>query len=372
MRLPFPILSDCRGAFKARSRDKRLVLAPYLSHGCGIPAITAPSGPLHTSNSDKRLRPCRNSEAFLPLSIASPHSVMPRGLSLCYYRPCLWPSDKRLSSGVSVLECQFWSGSARRVSFGGPTSSGASGIGRLTQGVQAEAMTDPSSSPRGLARVTQFVRSVFSGLLLVILIVGLGLGVARVYRPDLVQRQMFIAPRTETWVLAVGQTRKEFPQSGGALAALLSVDTPELRRRCVVQPSPGSTYNLQALVSDNAELGLVQSQIFYPGQHETSAGNALHAQVRVLGQLFTSMLTLLATDASGIRHIEDLKGKRVGGGRCKLDGPCNPGLQQAGTGRGALTAGRRAPEGGLSRLDGLRRPAPGLDLDETGDALPRA
>lgn len=145
-----------------------------------------------------------------------------------------------------------------------------------------------------------------------LLLVLLGLGVVKWYRPELVQKKMFIPPRQETWVLTVGQTRKEFPQSGGALAALLSIDTPELVRRCVVQPSPGSTYNLQAVVSGQSELGLVQSQVFYPGQHETSASHALHVQVRVLGQLFTSMLTLLATEASGIQNISDLKGKRVG------------------------------------------------------------
>ncbi|MFM7199332.1 MAG: TAXI family TRAP transporter solute-binding subunit [Myxococcota bacterium] len=132
------------------------------------------------------------------------------------------------------------------------------------------------------------------------------------FAPERPSTPAFLEPPERTLTLAVGQVSKEYPRAGGILADVVNIQLQGQGLRLVVQPTPGSHHNLEALITGAADLGFVQGQVLYPGARDDQSSRALRRRVRVIGQVFMSMMTLLATDESGIQTLEDLRGKRVG------------------------------------------------------------
>lgn len=82
--------------------------------------------------------------------------------------------------------------------------------------------------------------------------------------------------------------------------------------RCSAEATPGSVYNVEALMSGEIEFAMVQSDV----QHLAVAGEARWSnhpasKLRSVMSLYPELLTIVARPDAGISDIEGLKGKRV-------------------------------------------------------------
>lgn len=114
-------------------------------------------------------------------------------------------------------------------------------------------------------------------------------------------------------VMGTGDITGVYYPAGGAICRLLNKDRERHGIRCAVESTPGSTYNLSALRRGELDLAIVQSDwLYHAGRGSsifTSAG--ADADLRVIMNLHSEELTIVARADSGIKTFEDLKGKRV-------------------------------------------------------------
>lgn len=103
-----------------------------------------------------------------------------------------------------------------------------------------------------------------------------------------------------------------FP-AGQVIAGTINEKRDELGIRASVESTPGSLFNLTAILTGNLEFGLLQSD----KQYHAVAGLAEWAQkgpqknLRSVFSLHNESVCLLAASDTGITNITDLKGKRV-------------------------------------------------------------
>ena len=133
-------------------------------------------------------------------------------------------------------------------------------------------------------------------------------------------------PATQAADIVIGTASKSgvYFQVGRALCRLMERSSKGLS--CEALETAGSVFNLQNVQVGALELGLVQSDIQFHGVNRSGPFrfvDAPHDNVRALFSLYTEPFTLVARRDSGIRNLDDLKGRRVNIG--------NPGSGQRAT-----------------------------------------
>ena len=133
-------------------------------------------------------------------------------------------------------------------------------------------------------------------------------------------------PATQAADILIGTASKSgvYFQVGRALCRLMERGSEGLS--CEAMETAGSVSNLQNVQVGALELGLVQSDIQFHGVNRSGPFrfvDAPHDNVRALFSLYTEPFTLVARRDSGIRTLDDLKGRRVNIG--------NPGSGQRAT-----------------------------------------
>ncbi len=99
---------------------------------------------------------------------------------------------------------------------------------------------------------------------------------------------------------------------GGTICRLINRNSKEHSIRCVVEPTGGSIYNLNALRQGEIDVGFVQSD----WQYNSYLGEGLFSDVgadknlRSLFSLYSEALTIVARADKAIENLDDLKGKR--------------------------------------------------------------
>lgn len=101
-------------------------------------------------------------------------------------------------------------------------------------------------------------------------------------------------------VLATGQENSAYEEFGKQYAKLLARDEITV----TLQGSLGSQDNLERLIAGKADIGFVQS-----GSLEADA--AADTGLVSLGSLFTEPVWLFLREGAAVRHLTDLKGKRI-------------------------------------------------------------
>ncbi|RMG34987.1 MAG: TAXI family TRAP transporter solute-binding subunit [Gammaproteobacteria bacterium] len=121
-----------------------------------------------------------------------------------------------------------------------------------------------------------------------------------------------------------GVTGVYYP-TGGAICRLVNKTRKQHGIRCSVESTGGSIYNLNAIRNGELDLGVAQSDWQYHAYHGTSkfkdAGP--NKDLRAVFSIHPEPFTVVARADAGIKHFDDLKGKRVNVG--------NPGSGQRGT-----------------------------------------
>ncbi len=121
-----------------------------------------------------------------------------------------------------------------------------------------------------------------------------------------------------------GVTGVYYP-TGGAICRLVNKDRAEHGIRCSVESTGGSVYNLNTIRSGELDFGVAQSDWQYHAFNgtDTFKDQGPNPDLRSVFSLHAEPFTVVARADSGIKVINDIKGKRVNIG--------NPGSGQRGT-----------------------------------------
>ena len=181
----------------------------------------------------------------------------------------------------------------------------------------------------------------------------LGLSVAVVY-----------AQTKPTFVtIGTGGITGVYYPTGGAIAKMVNRGKKKHHIRAVVESTGGSVFNIDAIVAGKIEFGLVQSD------RQSQAINGLaewkergpQTNLRAVFSLYPEAVTLIAAADSGIKSIQDLKGKHVNIG--------NVGSGQRQNAIDALTAAGLDYEKDLQAESFKAIDAPGMLQDRQIDAF---
>lgn len=121
-----------------------------------------------------------------------------------------------------------------------------------------------------------------------------------------------------------GVTGVYYP-TGGAICRLMNANRDEHGIRCTVESTGGSVYNLNTMRAGELDFGVVQSDWQYHAYNGTSRfeDRGPYKGLRAVFSVHPEPVTVVARADSGIKHFDELKGKRVNVG--------NPGSGQRGT-----------------------------------------
>lgn len=127
-----------------------------------------------------------------------------------------------------------------------------------------------------------------------------------------------------------GVTGVYYP-TGGAIAKMVNKKRKEYNLRATVESTGGSVYNVNAVMTGDLEFGIVQSDRQYQAYHGTADWKGRpQTKLRAVFSIHPEVVNLVAGVDSGIKTLNDLKGKRVSIG--------NPGSGERGNALDLLNA----------------------------------
>lgn len=108
-----------------------------------------------------------------------------------------------------------------------------------------------------------------------------------------------------------GVTGVYYP-TGGAISRMVNQKSDEYNLRVTVESTGGSVYNINAVMSGDLDFGIVQSDRQFQAYNGEGDWNGdPQTELRAVFSIHPESLTLLASEESGIRVLEDLAGKIV-------------------------------------------------------------
>ncbi len=109
-----------------------------------------------------------------------------------------------------------------------------------------------------------------------------------------------------------GVTGVYYP-TGGAICRLVNKNRKEHGIRCSVESTGGSVYNINTIRAGELDMGVAQSDWQYHAYNGTSTfeDQGPFKELRAVFSVHPEPVTILARRDSGIRHIDDIKGKRL-------------------------------------------------------------
>ncbi|NOY80157.1 MAG: TAXI family TRAP transporter solute-binding subunit [Kiritimatiellaeota bacterium] len=112
--------------------------------------------------------------------------------------------------------------------------------------------------------------------------------------------------------IGTGGVTGVYYQVGGALMKLMNRECGG-RIKTSFQSTGGSVYNINAVLAGDLDFGLAQADRQYQAVHGLAEWKKAGPQrrLRSVCSLYPECVTLVAAEDSGIRRIEDLRGKRV-------------------------------------------------------------
>ena len=136
--------------------------------------------------------------------------------------------------------------------------------------------------------------------------------------------QSFAADQKFISIGTGGVTGVYYP-TGGAICRLVNKDRKEHGLRCSAESTGGSIYNINTVRAGELEFGVAQSDWQYHAYNGTSkfADAGKFENLRAVFSVHPEPVTVIASDASGVNTLTDIKGKRMNIG--------NPGSGTRGT-----------------------------------------
>ncbi len=121
------------------------------------------------------------------------------------------------------------------------------------------------------------------------------------------------ARRTTFVTIGTGGITGVYYPTGGAIAKMVNKKRKEYGIRATVESTGGSVFNVNAVMADDLEFGVVQSDRQYQAINGMAEwkDKGKQSDLRAVFTIHPESITLVAADDSGINSIQDLKGKRV-------------------------------------------------------------
>jgi TRAP transporter TAXI family solute receptor len=171
----------------------------------------------------------------------------------------------------------------------------------------------------------------------------------------------FALSKTFVTIGTGGVTGVYYP-TGGAITRMINKKFKQYNIKATVESTAGSVYNINAVLSDDLEFGIAQSDRQYQAYHGLAEWSKRGPQkdLRAIFSIHPESITLIASAKSGVRSVTDLRGKRVNIG--------NPGSGQLQNSKDVLAAfGIGTNEITAEQVKALE--APGLLQDGKIDAF---
>ncbi|MEA2110371.1 MAG: TAXI family TRAP transporter solute-binding subunit [Pseudomonadota bacterium] len=125
-----------------------------------------------------------------------------------------------------------------------------------------------------------------------------------------------------------GVTGVYYP-TGGAISRMVNKKYKVYKLKATVESTGGSVFNINAVMHGDLEFGIAQSDRQYQAYNGMKEWKGKpQKDLRAVFSIHPESITLIASDASGINSLKDMKGKRIAIG--------NPGSGQLGNSRDAL------------------------------------
>ncbi len=109
-----------------------------------------------------------------------------------------------------------------------------------------------------------------------------------------------------------GVTGVYYP-TGGAISRMINKKSSEYNIKATVESTSGSVYNVNAVLAGDIDFGVVQSDRQYQAYNGLAEWEKIgtRKELRSLFSIHPEAVTLIAAEKSGIKSVNDLRGKRV-------------------------------------------------------------
>ncbi len=108
-----------------------------------------------------------------------------------------------------------------------------------------------------------------------------------------------------------GVTGVYYP-TGGAIAKIINTKSKEYKIKVTVQATGGSVFNINAVMKGDLDFGIAQSDRQYQAYKGLAEWKDMpQPRLRSVFSLHAESVTLIASDASGIKEAADMKGKII-------------------------------------------------------------
>jgi TRAP transporter TAXI family solute receptor len=120
-------------------------------------------------------------------------------------------------------------------------------------------------------------------------------------------------PEEVFYTIGTGGVTGVYYPTGGAIARIVNRKRDQCGMRLTVESTPGSVFNINAVVSGDLDFGVVQSDRQYQAMYGLAewAETGRQSGLRSLFALYPESITLCVSLDSGINSIKDLRGKRI-------------------------------------------------------------
>jgi TRAP transporter TAXI family solute receptor len=121
------------------------------------------------------------------------------------------------------------------------------------------------------------------------------------------------APARVFYTIGTGGVTGVYYPTGGAIARIVNRKRDQCGMRLTVESTPGSVFNVNAILSGDLDFGVVQSDRQYQAVNGLAEWKETGKQgeLRSLFAIYPENITLCVAVDSGIRSIQDLKGKII-------------------------------------------------------------
>ena len=119
----------------------------------------------------------------------------------------------------------------------------------------------------------------------------------------------FSAFATEIITIATGSTSGLYYPSGGAICRIFNLSAKN-EKKCIVESTPGSEYNLNAVEGGLNNFAFVQADELFTYLSEKKKRDEA-SSISAVFPLYTETFLLIASKNSGITNFSDIKGKKI-------------------------------------------------------------
>jgi TRAP transporter TAXI family solute receptor len=122
-----------------------------------------------------------------------------------------------------------------------------------------------------------------------------------------------VQAKTEFVTIGTGGITGVYYPTGGAIAKMVNAKRKEYGIRATVESTGGSVFNINAIMSGDLEFGVAQSDRQYQAVQGIAdwADKGPQKDLRAVFSIHAETVDLIVSEDSGIKSIQDLKGKRV-------------------------------------------------------------